>query len=282
MTSSAKQVTQGLGHELHRPGAHTWLQTLARAGLVSRAVIYVVLGALAALIVGDGRPPSQASGTGALAEVVKQPAGPFLLGLLAAGLLSYGLWRLVQAVTGTEPATGDAPSMSTRGGWLAIAAVYFLLFVDALSILGGSGASGGPTNHPQGAAATVLSWPGGPILLGLAGAALAVASVAVGIWGCIHDYTRTLDSGRMPPWVRLTSHVTGTAGNLTRAALLALVATYTFIAAIDDSPNREKSLDQSLEAVLRSPGGPWWISLLATGLVVYASYSLMEAMYRRV
>lgn len=282
---SAEQVTRGLGRELGRPGAHTGLQTLARAGLVSRAVIYVVLGALAALIVGDGRPPSQASGTGALAEIAKQPAGPFLLGLLAAGLLCYGAWRLVQAVTGVEPATRGAPSMSTRGGWLAIAAVYFLLCADALSIIAGSGASGGPANHPQGAAATVLSWPGGAIVLGLAGAALAVGGATLGIWGCVHDYTRMLDMRRTPSWVRRASRLAGIAGNLTRAALVAMVAmvaAYTFVVAIDDSPTWEKSLDQSLEAVLRAPGGPWWIALVATGLVVYASYCLVEALYRRV
>lgn len=282
MNSKVDQVAGEIGHELRRTGARSWISPVARAGLVSRAVIYAVLGALAAMIVGDGRPPSQTSGSGALAEVAKQPAGPFLLGLLGAGLLCYGGWRLVQAVADAEPATDDAPSVPARAGQLAIAAVYFLLFADALSILGGAGASGGPANHPQAAAATVLSWPAGPVVLGLCGAALAIGGIALGGWGCAHDYTRALDTRRAPPWTRLASRLTGIVGNLTRAALLAMVATYTFVAAIDDAPAQVKSLDQSLEAVLRSPGGAWWIALVATGLIVFASFSVLEALYRQV
>lgn len=241
-----------------------------------------MLGVLAYLIVANGRPPAQASGTGALAEIARQPAGPFLVGLLSAGLLCYGAWRLAQAIAGVEPAAQDRPSWWKRAGWLAIAVVYFVLFAEALSILMGDGASGGPANHPQGVAATVLSWPGGPVLLGVVASGLAAGAVALGIWGCAHHDDRTLDEHRAPPWVRPTSRVTGIVGNLTRAALLALVASYTFLAAVDDAPSREKSLDQSLEAVMHSPAGAWWIAIFATGLLAFAAYSVFEAAYRRV
>ena len=275
-------MSQELGSELGEAGPHAWLRAVARAGLVSRAVIYTMLGVLASLIVADGHPPSQASGSGALAEIAKQPAGPFLVGLLSAGLLCYGGWRLAQAITGFDPAARDRPSGWRRLGWLAIAAVYAALFAEALSILLGSGSSGGPAIHPQGAAATVLSWPGGTVLLGLVGAALTAGALALGVWACLHDYGSALDEARAPAWVGPASRVTGIAGNLARAALLALVASYTFLAAVDDSPSKEKSLDQSLEAVAHSPAGPWWIALAATGLVAFAAYSAFEARYRRI
>jgi hypothetical protein len=278
----AERLSGKLGIELGRSRRDEWLRTIARVGLASRAVIYVMLGVLASLIVADGRPPAQASGTGALAEISKQPAGPFLVGLLSAGLLCYGGWRVAQAVVGVDPAAKHRPSMAKRAGWLAIAALYFLLFAEAVSILMGGGTSGGPANHPQGVAATVLSWPGGTVLLGAAGTALAVGGVALAVWGCLHDYGRTLDEHRAPAWVRPASRLTGAVGNLARGALLALVAFYTFLAAVDDAPSREKSLDQSLQAVARSPAGPWWIALVAVGLVAFAAYSLFEMRYRRV
>jgi hypothetical protein len=266
-------MSRDLGAELEKPGPNEWLSAVARAGLVSRAVIYAMLAVFAAMIVANGRPPSQASGSGALAEIAKQPAGPFLF---------YGGWRVAQAIAGVEPSDSDRPSTWSRVGWLAIAVVYFLLFAEAISLLTGNGASGGPANHPQGAAATVLSWPGGPVLLGLFGAALAAGSIALGVWGCVHDYGRTLDKHRAPSWVTPVSRATAIAGNLTRAALLALVASYTFLAAVSDSPSRVKSLDQSLEAVMHSPAGSWWISLFAAGLVFFAAYSVFEVMFRRV
>lgn len=275
-------MSRDLGTELERPGPNEWLSAVARAGLVSRAVIYAMLAVFAAMIVANGRPPSQASGSGALAEIAKQPAGPFLLGVISAGLLCYGCWRVAQAIAGVEPADSDRPSIWSRVGWLAIAVVYFLLFAEAISLLTGNGASGGPANHPQGAAATVLSWPGGPVLLGLFGAALAAGSIALGVWGCVHDYGRTLDEHRAPSWVPTASRTTAIVGNLTRAALLALVASYTFLAAVNDAPSRVKSLDQSLEAVMHSPAGSWWISLFAAGLACFAAYSVFEVMFRRI
>jgi Domain of Unknown Function (DUF1206) len=282
VASEPERVSRELRTELERPKPNEWLRIGARVGLASRAVIYLMLGVLASLIIADRRPPAQASGSGALAEIAKQPVGPFLVGLLSAGLLCYGLWRLAQAVAGIEPAARDDPSVWKRVGWVAIAVVYFALFAEALSILMGDGASGGPANHPQSGAATVLSWPGGPLILGLVGAGLAVGGVALGLWGTVHNYWKTLDEHRAFPWVRPATRVTGVVGNLSRAALLALVASYTLLAAVDDSPSREKSLDQSLEAVVHSPAGPWWIALVATGLVGFAIYSVFEAMYRRI
>jgi len=282
VASNVERASHELGAELQRPRPSEWLRTVARAGLVARAVIYVVLGVLSALIVADGRAPAQASGPGALAEIAKQPAGPFLLGLLGAGLFCYANWRLAQALAGLDPAATKPPSASKRVGWLAIAGVYFVLFAEALSILTGSDASGGPTDHPRAAAATVLSWPGGPFLLGSAGAALAVGSVVLAVWGSVHDYARTFDERRAPTWVGPAGRIAGTVGNVTRAALLALVASYTFLAAVDDSPSREKSLDQSLEAVTHLPAGRWWICLAAAGLIGFAVYSLFEVRYRRV
>lgn len=281
MTAEAVRASRELGTELQRPRPRSWLRAVARVGLGARAVIYVMLGVLAFLIVANGRPPSQASGTGALAEIAKQPAGPFLLGLLTAGLLCYAAWRLAQVVTGIDPAARHRPSAWKRLGWLAITVLYVALFAEAMSILAGGGSSGGPANHPQGAAATVLSWPAGPVLLGVVGAALAIGAVSLGVWGCVHDYVETLEPG-LSRSVRVLSRISGTAGNLTRAAMMALIASYTFVAAVDDAPSRVKSLDQSLEAVAHSPAGPWWIGLAATGLISFAAFSALEARHRRV
>lgn len=258
------------------------MQPVARAGLASRAAIYLVLSVLAFLIVARGHSPSQASGSGALAEIAKQPAGPFLLGVLSAGLLCYAVWRLLQAVFGVEPAASDRPSYWRRFGWLLIAGLYVALFAEALSILFGSGGSGGPSNHPQGDAARLLSLPGGPGWLGLVGAALAIGGVSLGLWGCLHDYGEVLEKDRMNRPGQLAARLTGATGNLTRGALLVLVAVYFLMAAVENTPSKVKSLDQALESVVHQPTGPVWIGLAAFGLLAYASHSVLETIYRRI
>jgi hypothetical protein len=282
-------VPTATGHLAHatpsRPAkadARAWMKPVARVGLASRAVIYVVLSVLAYLIAARGTSPSQTSGEGALAEIAKQPAGPLLLGILSGGLVAYGAWRLVQVVTGIEPASSDRPSVWKRIGWLAIACVYFSLFAHAVSLMSGSGSSGGASSHPTPYAARVLGWPAGPELLGLAAVGIIIGGIALAIWACVHDYSETLQEGRMRPAERVGARVTGISGNVARGALVLAVGMYLLLAAIDDTPSKVKALDQLLETVVRQPAGPWWVAIAATGLAAFALYSLIEAVYRKV
>src|SRR5918995_6556344 len=69
---------------------------LARAGLVSRGVIYAIIGVLAIkLALGDGGKTTNQKG--ALQTIVEQPFGKALLILMAVGPAGYAIWRLVRA-----------------------------------------------------------------------------------------------------------------------------------------------------------------------------------------
>src|SRR6476619_1642488 len=69
---------------------------LARAGLVSRGVVYAIVGVLALkLALGDGGKTTNQQG--ALKTVAQQPFGKFLLVALAIGLGGYAIWRLTRA-----------------------------------------------------------------------------------------------------------------------------------------------------------------------------------------
>ncbi len=77
----------------------TWLQRLARAGLVARGLLYVVVGILATQVAAghnEARPDKQ----GALQAVVRQPFGRLLVLLLALGFIGYAAWRFVEAAVG--------------------------------------------------------------------------------------------------------------------------------------------------------------------------------------
>lgn len=275
-----------------KAGAREWAKPFARAGLAARAAVYAVVAVLAALIAANGSAPSSTSGPGALAELARQPYGLLLVALLAAGLAAYAVWRLLQAVMGIEPATSDRPSGWKRFGWLVIAAVYASLLAQAVSILvsarstgngsGQSGSGGGPSSRPTPYAARILRWPGGPELLGLLAVVLLVVGIALAIWALTRDYGRILNERRMPPWSRVVARATGILGNLTRAVLLALVALYLLLGAVQGAPSKVKALDQLLQTTVRQPLGPLWVALIAAGLATYALYSVFETLYRRV
>jgi hypothetical protein len=260
----------------------SWFKLLGRTGLAARAVIYVVLTVLTLLIATGGRPPAQDSGDGALEIIDKQVGGEALLGALAAGLLAYALWRLVQAVTGAEPASPDRSSVWKRLGWLVFAGVYLVLFAKALEVMAGSSSTTGASSHPQPYAAVVLRAPAGQVWLGIAGAVTCVAAVCFAIWGVLHDYGDDLQEKGTDHRIQLVARVTGIAGNLTRGAIALLIGIYILFAVANDQPSQVKSVDQVLERVAHAPAGAWWLWLVAMGFLAFAAYSGIEARWRKV
>ena len=78
-------------------GTRRWVVRSARAGLVARGVVMVVIGVLL-LVAGWTSDPAEQQGLGgALRTLQEQPYGPWLMGIVALGLIAYGLYQLVQA-----------------------------------------------------------------------------------------------------------------------------------------------------------------------------------------
>lgn len=169
-------------------------------------MIYAVLSYLAFDIAFSGSSPTQASGEGALAEVARHPGGPEALGLLAAGLVAYVLWRISETFAHDE--TGDT-TIWERLGWMVAAAVYLVLFVHAVGLLVGGGSSSGPSNHPSPYMASVLRWPGGPAWVDVAGSVVIIAGLIFTVWGLIHDYGKDLTVGRLGSHGRLAARAAG-------------------------------------------------------------------------
>lgn len=74
-----------------------WIQRAGRAGLAARGVVFLLSGVFVvrAALQYDA---SEAQGLeGALQALERQPYGPWLLGLVALGLIGYGLFQLVKA-----------------------------------------------------------------------------------------------------------------------------------------------------------------------------------------
>lgn len=75
----------------------TWATRLGRCGYTARGVVFIVIGFF---LIQAARlsSPNQAKGFGgALAALAQQPYGPWILGIVAIGLLAYGIYTLVEA-----------------------------------------------------------------------------------------------------------------------------------------------------------------------------------------
>jgi len=282
--ASAHATAQRSAHEAEHDALQVQrsepFELLVRAGFATRAVTYAVVGGIAlALALGVGAAPAAPNQQGALAFIAGAPLGRVAVGLAAAGLLAYALWKFGQAVFGRGPEGGGDPDLKGRVASAAGGVVYIGFFVVALRILFGSSSSG--SSAPSKDTAGVLGWPGGPLLVGIAGAVLVAISLYQVYDAVRGGFAEDSKLGEMSPAVRRLFMVLGRIGLVARGLVFALVGYFVVKAAIDFNAREAVSLDGALARVHHQPFGPWLLGLAAAGLLVFAAYSLLEARYRR-
>jgi len=272
--SQPVQAARRGGEDVAHSRAFEWL---ARAGFISRGLIYGIIGILAIkLAVGSGGTTTNQQG--ALKTIAHQPFGKVLLTLVAIGLGGYALWRFVRAALGHGPE--DTDSGFDRVAALASGIVYAALCVIAVEILLGSGSSSsGNASKPT---AGVLGWPAGTWLVGLAGAVLIGIGLYQGYKGISQDFLDDSKTEQMSPLVRTWITWIGIVGYLARMVVFALVGIFLIKAAIDYNPNKAVGLDGALAKIVHASYGPVLLGVVAAGLIAFGVYSLTDARYRRI
>lgn len=250
-----------------------------RGGFFARGLIYGIIGGLAldlALGAGGGSTTNQ---QGALRLVASQPLGDLALAAAAVGLLAYALWKLAQAAFGRGPEGGGGPRWSERVANLAGGLTYLGFFVVAAGAI--SGGEANASAQQRAAAADVLGWPGGPVLVAAAGAILVAVSVSQIREGFTGHFCRQVKTGEMDPRVLRAFSVLGRVGLVSRALVFALVGWFLVRTAVDCDANKAIGIDGALRAVTREAYGAWLLGLVAVGLIAFALFSFAEGVYRR-
>lgn len=248
------------------------VEHLARAGLVSRGVIWTVVGLLALRVaLGDG---GQADRKGALSALRDQPFGQVLLVLVAIGFLGHALWRVLQAVAGHRDEHDDNKRLGKRAVSAYRALVYGALGVSTLAFL----LSGGGSDGAKGPTAKVMALPGGVWLVGLGGAGVVVAGLVMVVKGLKQDFTDKLKP--VPAKRRRFVHVVGTTGLVGRGLVYVLVGSFLVEAAWTYDPNKAKGLDEALKTLAQQAYGDALLLLAVVGMLAFGAWSFAEARYR--
>lgn len=267
--------TETLQAERSRP-----FELLVRAGFATRALTYGVIGGIAlALAIGVGPAPAAPNQQGALAFIAQAPLGRVAVAVAAAGLLAYALWKLGQGAFGHGPEGGGDSDAKGRVASVAGGVVYLGFFAVAVRILFGS--SSGSSSQPSHTAAGVLGWPGGPVLVGIAGGVLIAISLYQVYDAIRGNFADDSKLGEMSPRERRVFMVLGRIGLVARGLVFVLVGYFLVKTAVDYSAREAVGLDGALARVHRQPFGTPLLALVAAGLIVFAVYSLFEARYRR-
>jgi hypothetical protein len=253
-------------------------ELLARAGFVSRGVIYGVIGILSVkLAVGAGGKTTNQSG--ALKTIAHQPFGKVLLILVAIGLAGYALWRILHALLGHGPESSDSgfDRIAALGSGIAYAGICAVA-VEILLGSGGGKSSGGASK----AAAGVFGWPAGTWLVGIAGAVFIGVALYQGYRGISRDFLGDSKTEEMSRSTRTWIEWIGVIGHLARMVVFGLVGIFLIKAAIDYNPNKAVGLDGALAKLAHHSYGSLLLGIVAAGLILFALYSLSDARYRRI
>lgn len=270
---------QGHGEKVVRSRGFEWG---ARAGLIARGAVYIIIGALAVdLAIGKGG--QAASQEEVLTEIAQQSYGKTLLVLTAIGLGGYAFWRLLRAAVGHGPE--DSDGTLDRIGGLVSGIGYLLLCITAVEILisaGSGGGGGGGGQQASDATGGVLGWTGGVYLVGFAGIATMLEGLDQGYKAITKKFLEDSKTGEMSPTVKTWFTRLGVFGHLARMVVFLLVGWFLLKAAIDFNPDAAISLDGALTKLVNADHGPYLLGVVAFGLIGFGIYSLADARYRKV
>ena len=263
-----------------------WTDRAARAGFVARGAVYILVGGVSlAAAAGAGGKPTDPSG--ALASLVRLPAGRIALALVALGLLIHAAFRAVLVVSGE-------PSDDKGGQWRRVAmrvrhafsaCLYCGLAVTAALLAAGRYRHAHVDKDAETRALSgwVLAAPAGrPILIAVAAGIIIAAAVQLVRAFGPNDVRKRLRTDAMTERQCKFMAALGRAAYVARGTVLAACGYFLARGAIDRAPRETRGPAGALRVVWGLPHGGLWLAMIAVGLVAFGAYGVLEAKWRRV
>lgn len=247
--------------------------TAARAGLTARAVVYWLV---AGLMIGAAwRPGADEEGYSpgdGFRSLETQPFGQALLIIIGLGLLTYAVWRFLQAGFDVREKGDDPTGILARIGMAMSGVSYALIGVAAIAVTFGR-------NRGDGAGATetvaqfLLGQPFGRFAVALLGLSLLCISGAQ-IWRSIEERWRS--DLKLTGWNKyLIPLINVSIGG--RGILFGLVGLFLLLGAWTQDPGDIRGLSASLGWLRDQPFGFWLYAMSALFIGGYGVYSVTQA-----
>ncbi|MEM7553085.1 MAG: DUF1206 domain-containing protein [Cyanobacteria bacterium P01_A01_bin.84] len=260
--------------------SHPWFEKLARFGFAARGLIYIVIGILATQTAFSSGGKTTGS-SGALVEIVRQPFGKILLGILTVGIIGFVLWRLVQGILDPEHSEIDAKRILKRIGYISSAIAYGGLALTAIQLIMGSG-GGRNKDSTQDWTARVMSQPFGIWLVGIGGAIAIIIGGTYIYKAWKEKFRKKWKLDQMSRKERKWATYIGKFGLIARGTVFVIIGIFLIQASLQSDPSEARGLGGTLSTLAQQPFGSWILGIVAFGLVAYGIHCMFEARYRRI
>jgi hypothetical protein len=267
----------GFSSAFSNPSNEKWFEKFARFGLVSKGIVYCLMGILSVLAA-FGLSREQGDKVEALKLIYSQPFGQLLLVAIAVGLLGYVMLRMFQAIKDIDGKGHDLKGIFDRIGYGLSALLYLTIGAYALKLaLGGS--DGGDADSRQFVVSKVLEYPGGQHLVGIA----SLVVVGIGIYQIFRGLTGKFmkDVSLVRTNMKDTFKKIGTFGYVARGIVLVIIGYFLFHAALRANPQDAQGTGAAFD-FLQNKFGSLMMAVVALGLTGYGIFTLMRAKHQKI
>jgi Domain of Unknown Function (DUF1206) len=253
------------------------VRTLGRVGLAAYGVVHLLIAWLAVRVASGGA--ARADKAGALATIARQPAGRWLLWVIASGLAALALWQLAEGIWGHRHRRPPRRRTVQRLVSAGEAALAGLLAFSAVKLAAGGGAS----SREKKAALVdeAFEWPGGQLLVSAVGLGIVAVAGYLARRGLSKRFVEDLDLAWAEPHARDAAVRFGQVGWTALGVAYALVGLLVVAAGVTYDPGKATGLDTALETLAGRRYGAALLILVAAGLACFGVYCLFDARYRR-
>ena len=253
-----------------------WTAPVMRAGYAGRGVVYLAVAGFSLWAIWQG---GSAQGTeSALARLENSTWGKGVLVLIALGLAAYAAWRVLDAWFDLEDYGSDAKGLVARAGMVVTGLIHLALgFAAAAALFGGGGdGGGGGQSSLASAASTVMGWPAGRWLVGIAGAATIGAGIYYAVKAYRASYRQHLYANeatrRFNAFLRI--------GVAAQAVIVGVVGGFLVTAALQSDAQEAGGAGQVFDWLATQPFGNVLVVVLCLGLLAFAFFLFVNAAYR--
>ncbi|BCT74669.1 hypothetical protein SCMU_05110 [Sinomonas cyclohexanicum] len=270
--NGAEAAAHNAAHQTERVMRTPAARGAARAGFVFVGLLHVLIAWLA-LRVATGGSGNRADQSGAVQQIASAPGGPVLLWAGAVCCAALAVWMVMTAVAAWRRAGKATKALGPGGTALAYFAMTWLFISFALGNQKNSG------QQSQQTTANLLSAPGGPVLVFVAGLVVLGVGVYFGFRGVTRGFLGkdAQPNESAPGWVK----VVGSVGYTAKGIAVAVVGVLVLVAAVRHDPSQQSGLDGALKSLAGQPFGTWILAIVALGLACYGVYNAARARYGR-
>ncbi len=254
-----------------------WINQIAKAGLIAKGIVYVLLGALAFMAAFEisNTSNNDVGKSGVFGSIKEWPAGKWLLSILAAGLTCYSIWRLIQAFAANH---GKEIKWPKRLRYLFSALAYLALAFSAAQIIFYNQQDSSDQNQHW--AAEILSKSHGQWLLGLGALAIAAIGIYQVYYGLSEKYKKHVAQGGYHSTIERTLVRTGKIGYVSRGLVWLILAYLLLNAALHASASEAGDTGKAFEFVEGSFGSVL-LGVLGIGLMLYGIFNFIRAQHEK-